>query len=135
MGVNWTDNFNPLTPAQHRRSSACYGAINTTSITAKLGINPATAAAGLVPASVQAGQAARDQRSGHCISNQLHFKPPDKAVILSDALRGFIANRELYGAESEEPVPSVAEGTPAVLASRCSWRLSGRSSCCSGESL
>jgi hypothetical protein len=70
---------------------------------AKLGINPATAAAGLVPASVQAGQAARDQRSGHCISNQLHFKPPDKAVILSEALRGSIANRELYGAESKDP--------------------------------
>jgi hypothetical protein len=38
-----------------------------------------------------------------CISNQLYFKPPDKAVILSEALRRSIANRELYGAESKDP--------------------------------
>jgi hypothetical protein len=30
-----------------------------------------------------------------------YFKPPDKAVILSEALRRSIANRELYGAESK----------------------------------
>jgi hypothetical protein len=33
----------------------------------------------------------------------LYFKPPDKAVILSEALRRSIANRELYGAESKDP--------------------------------
>jgi hypothetical protein len=38
-----------------------------------------------------------------CISNQVHFKPPDKTVILSEALRRSIANRELYGAESKDP--------------------------------
>jgi hypothetical protein len=31
------------------------------------------------------------------------FKPPNKAVILSEALRRSIANRELYGAESKDP--------------------------------
>jgi hypothetical protein len=31
------------------------------------------------------------------------FKPHDKAVILSEALRRSIANRELYGAESKDP--------------------------------
>jgi hypothetical protein len=31
------------------------------------------------------------------------FKPSDKAVILSEALRRSIANRELYGAESKDP--------------------------------
>jgi hypothetical protein len=30
-------------------------------------------------------------------------RPPDKAVILSEALRGSIASRELYGAESKDP--------------------------------
>jgi hypothetical protein len=54
------------------------------------------------------------------------FKPPDKAVILSEALRRSIANRGLYSAEPEEPVPSAAEGTPAMLVGRCSWELSGR---------
>jgi hypothetical protein len=38
-----------------------------------------------------------------CLSNQLHFKPPDKAVILSEALRRSIANRGLYSAESKDP--------------------------------
>jgi hypothetical protein len=38
-----------------------------------------------------------------CISNQLYFQPPHKAVILSEALRRSIANRELYGAESKDP--------------------------------
>jgi hypothetical protein len=38
-----------------------------------------------------------------CISNQLYFKAPDKAVILSKALRRSITNRELYGAESKDP--------------------------------
>jgi hypothetical protein len=38
-----------------------------------------------------------------CISNQLYFRPPDKAVILSEALRRSIANRGLYGAESKDP--------------------------------
>ena len=38
-----------------------------------------------------------------CISNQPYFKPPDKAVILSEALRRSIANRRLYGAESKGP--------------------------------
>jgi hypothetical protein len=33
----------------------------------------------------------------------LYFKPPDKAVILSEAPRRSIANRELYGAESKDP--------------------------------
>ena len=31
------------------------------------------------------------------------FQPPDKAVILSEALRRSIANRGLYGAESKDP--------------------------------
>jgi hypothetical protein len=31
------------------------------------------------------------------------FQAPDKAVILSEALRRSIANRELYGAESKDP--------------------------------
>jgi hypothetical protein len=31
------------------------------------------------------------------------FQAPDKAVILSEALRRFIANRGLYGAESKDP--------------------------------
>jgi hypothetical protein len=35
-----------------------------------------------------------------CISS---FQPPDEAVILSEALRRSIANRELYGAESKDP--------------------------------
>jgi hypothetical protein len=38
-----------------------------------------------------------------CISNQLYCKLPDKAVILSEALRRSIANRGLYGAESKDP--------------------------------
>jgi hypothetical protein len=38
-----------------------------------------------------------------CISNQLYFKPPNKAVILSEALRKSIANTGLYGAESKDP--------------------------------
>jgi hypothetical protein len=38
-----------------------------------------------------------------CISNQLYFKPPDKAVILSEALRRAVANRGLYSAESKDP--------------------------------
>jgi hypothetical protein len=38
-----------------------------------------------------------------CISNQLFFKPPNKAVILSEALPKSIANRRLYGAESKDP--------------------------------
>jgi hypothetical protein len=33
----------------------------------------------------------------------LYFKPPDKAVILSEAPRRSIANRERYGAESKDP--------------------------------
>jgi hypothetical protein len=37
-----------------------------------------------------------------CISNQLYFKPPNKAVILSEALRRSAANRGLYGAESKD---------------------------------
>jgi hypothetical protein len=36
-------------------------------------------------------------------SNQLYFKPPNKAVILSEALHISIANRGLYGAESKDP--------------------------------
>jgi hypothetical protein len=36
-------------------------------------------------------------------SNRLYFKPPNKAVILSEALRRSIANRELYSAESKDP--------------------------------
>jgi hypothetical protein len=32
---------------------------------------------------------------------QLAFNPPDKAVILSEALRKSIANRGLYGAKSK----------------------------------
>jgi hypothetical protein len=32
----------------------------------------------------------------------LYFKPPNKAVILSEALRRSIANRELNGAESKD---------------------------------
>jgi hypothetical protein len=52
----------------------------------------------------------------------LHIQPAvlqarDKAVILSEALRESIANRELYGAESK---------APAMLVGRCSWELSGR---------
>jgi hypothetical protein len=31
------------------------------------------------------------------------FQPPDKAVILSEALRRSVANRGLYGAESKDP--------------------------------
>ena len=31
------------------------------------------------------------------------FFAPDKAVILSEALRRFIANRGLYGAQSKDP--------------------------------
>ena len=31
------------------------------------------------------------------------FQAPDKAVILSEALRRSIANRGLYGAESKDP--------------------------------
>jgi hypothetical protein len=38
-----------------------------------------------------------------CISNQLYFKAADKVVILSEALRRSIANRELYGAKSKDP--------------------------------
>jgi hypothetical protein len=38
-----------------------------------------------------------------CISNQLYFKPPNKAVILSEALSRSIANRGLYRAESKDP--------------------------------
>jgi hypothetical protein len=38
-----------------------------------------------------------------CISNLLYFKPPNKAVILSEALRRSIANGGLYGAESKDP--------------------------------
>jgi hypothetical protein len=33
----------------------------------------------------------------------LYFRPPNKAIILSEALRGSVANRELYGAESKDP--------------------------------
>src|SRR5882757_3553062 len=33
----------------------------------------------------------------------MYFKPPNKAVILSEALRRSIANRGLYGAESKDP--------------------------------
>jgi hypothetical protein len=36
------------------------------------------------------------------ISNS-RISPPDKYVILSEALRRSIANRELYGAESKDP--------------------------------
>jgi hypothetical protein len=36
-------------------------------------------------------------------SNQLYFKSPNKAVILSEALRRSIANRGLYGAEPKNP--------------------------------
>jgi len=36
------------------------------------------------------------------MSNQLYFKPPDKAVILSEALRRPVANRGLYSAESKD---------------------------------
>src|ERR1700729_886351 len=38
-----------------------------------------------------------------CISKRLYFKSPDKAVILSEALRRSIANRGLYSAESKDP--------------------------------
>jgi hypothetical protein len=34
---------------------------------------------------------------------QLYFKLPDKAVILSEALRRSIAKQRLYGAESKDP--------------------------------
>jgi hypothetical protein len=47
----------------------------------------------------------------------LYFKPPDKAVILSEALRRSIANRGPHGAESKDP---------AMLVGKCSWELSGR---------
>src|SRR5882757_5236784 len=33
----------------------------------------------------------------------MYFKPPNKAVILSEALHRSIANRGLYGAESKDP--------------------------------
>jgi hypothetical protein len=36
-----------------------------------------------------------------CISSELYFISPNKAVILSEALRRSIANRALYGAESK----------------------------------
>jgi hypothetical protein len=36
-------------------------------------------------------------------SNLLYFRPPDKTVILSEALRRSVANRGLYGAESKDP--------------------------------
>src|SRR5580704_16431018 len=36
-------------------------------------------------------------------SNQLYFKPPNKAVILSEALRRSVANSGLYSAESKDP--------------------------------
>jgi hypothetical protein len=36
-------------------------------------------------------------------SDQLYFKPPDKAVILSEALSRSIANRGLHSAESKDP--------------------------------
>ena len=49
-----------------------------------------------------------------CISNQLYFKPPDKAVILSEALRRPVANRGLYSAESKDP--GAAYPTHAVRA-------------------
>jgi hypothetical protein len=50
-------------------------------------------------------------------SNQLYFKPPDRAVILSEALRRSIANRGLYARSRR---------TSAMLVGRCSWELSGR---------
>jgi hypothetical protein len=37
------------------------------------------------------------------ISNQLACELPNRIVILSGALRGSIANRELYGAQSKDP--------------------------------
>jgi hypothetical protein len=37
------------------------------------------------------------------LSWKIFFKAPDKAVILSEALRGSLANREIYGAESKDP--------------------------------
>ena len=49
-----------------------------------------------------------------CISS---FQPPDKAVILSGALRRSIANRALYARSRR---------TPAMLVGRCSCELSGR---------
>jgi hypothetical protein len=36
------------------------------------------------------------------VSNQLYFKPPNEAVILSEALCRSIANRGLYGAEPKD---------------------------------
>jgi hypothetical protein len=45
------------------------------------------------------------------------FKPPDKAVILSEALRGSIANRGFLARSRR---------TPAMLVGRCSWEFSGR---------
>ena len=48
-----------------------------------------------------------------CISS---FQPPDKAVILSGALRRSIANRALYARSRR---------TPAMLVGRCSSELSG----------
>jgi hypothetical protein len=36
-------------------------------------------------------------------TNQLYFKPPDKGVILSEALRRSIVNSGLYSAESKDP--------------------------------
>jgi hypothetical protein len=54
-----------------------------------------------------AAQVDRDPATGYRSpssgDDQLYFNPPEKAVILSEALRRSIANRGLYGAESKDP--------------------------------
>jgi hypothetical protein len=60
----------------------------------------------------------------------LHTQPDvfnflHKAVILSEAPRRSIAYRRALWLGVEEPILSVAEGTPAMLVARCYSELSG----------
>src|ERR1700733_14322381 len=66
------------------------------------------------------------------IPNQLHSKPPTKP---SSCLPRLAVGAKRFADRSqtealwrgvEEPVPSVAEGTPAMLVGRCFWELSDR---------
>jgi hypothetical protein len=50
--------------------------------------------------------------------------PLREAVILRSASQIYRITEDLWRAV-EEPVPSVAEGTPAMLVGRCSSQLSG----------
>ena len=60
---------------------------------------------------------------GPCVSDQANCKPPNKTVILSEALRRSMANSRLYGAQSKDPGDAaLADALASFPATNCKRR-------------